>query len=256
MKTLFHRFYADYLMPSRLHEYEALLISAREAGYTQMSVRSFFRGTWAKRVLIHRHDIDSDLRTARKMFNLECRHDVRASYYFRLSTLDFGFMRDIEAAGSEASYHYEEVADFAKRRRVRDPAEVRRHFPALRDEFVANVTRISAALGRRLATVASHGDFANRRLNIINHELLADSSVRARCGIECEAYDAALLKQFDLYISDRKYPVYYKPVSPFDALGKHQRICLLTHPVQWETNWVDNTRCNVRRLIEGVQWSR
>lgn len=254
MNRLLDRVYADYLMPSRLREYEALLIKAKDAGYAQMSIRSFYRGTRAKRVLIHRHDIDSDLRTARKMFDLECRHQVRASYYFRLRTLDIGFMRDIEAAGSEASYHYEEIADFVKLRRVRDPVEVRRHFPALRDQFAMNVARITNALGRPLVTVASHGDFANRKLNIINHELLADPVLRRRCGIECETYDEALLSQFDVYISDRKYPVYYKPMSPFTALGQHRRICLLTHPVQWETNWFDSTRCNLHRLYEAIRW--
>jgi len=254
MKRILHRIYADYLMPSRLHEYEALLIAAKEAGYAQMSIRKFFRGTKAKQVLIHRHDIDSDLRTARKMFDIECRHQVHASYYFRLCTLDIGFMREIEAAGSEASYHYEEIADFAKQHHLHDPSEVRRHFPALRDRFAVNVARITSALGRPLSTVASHGDFANRKLQIINHELLADASLRKRCGIECETYDEVLLSQFDMYISDRKYPVYYKPVSPLEALGNYPRICLLTHPVQWETNWIDNTRCNFRRLSEGIRW--
>jgi len=254
MKSIVHRIYADYLMPSRLHEYETLLMTAKDAGYAQMSIRRFFRGTKAKKVLVHRHDIDSDLRTARKIFNLECRHGVNASYYFRLRTLDIGFMRDIEDAGSEASYHYEEVATFAKRRHLHDPAEVRRHFPALRDQFAINVARITAALGRSLSTVASHGDFANRKLGIVNHELLDDATLRKRCGIECETYDEALLSQFDLYITDRKHPVYYKPISPFDALGQNQRICLLTHPVQWETNWIDNTCCNFHRLSEGIRW--
>lgn len=254
MNALLNRVYADYLMPSRLAQYEALLVAARQAGYTQLSVRDFFQGRYSGRALVHRHDIDSDLRTARKLFALECRHNVQASYYFRLSTLDIGFMRAIEEAGSEASYHYEEVADFAKRAHLHDAAEVRRHFPALREEFARNAERISTALGRPLVTVASHGDFANRKLNIINHELLADAALRARCGIACEAYDRALLDQFDLYISDRKYPVYYAPMSPFDALDRYDRICLLTHPVQWETNWIDNTRCNVRRLAEGLRW--
>jgi hypothetical protein len=254
MKSFLNRIYADYLMPSRLHEYEALLIAAKDAGYAQISIRKFFRGTRAKQVLVHRHDIDSDLRTAHKMFDLECRHEVNASYYFRLSTLDIGFMRDIEAAGSEASYHYEEVADFVKQRHLHDPVEVRRHFPVLRNQFAANVARIKAGLGRSLSTVASHGDFANRKLGIFNHELLNDAQLRKRCGIECETYDQQFLNQFDLYITDRKYPTYYKPVSPFDALGQYQRICLLTHPVQWETNWVDSTRCNFRRLSEGLRW--
>lgn len=258
MKTLFNRLYADYLMPSRLGEYEALLKAARDAGYAQVSVRSFFRDlnrpTQPRRTLVHRHDIDSDLRTARKMFALEARHGVRASYYFRLCTLDYGFMREIEAAGSEASYHYEEVADFAKRHRIRKSDELRRRFPEIRELFARNIARIAAGLGTPLATVASHGDFANRRLNVINHELLHDQALRTRCGIECESYDPELLRGFDLYISDRKYPVYYHPMSPFEALGRYERICMLTHPVQWETNWIESTRCNWRRLVEEMAW--
>jgi hypothetical protein len=259
MKTLLNRVYADYLMPSRLREYEAVLLQAEELGYAQLPLRTYFRALTRgdrlpDRVLVHRHDIDSDLRTAKKLFALEARHGIKATYYFRLCTLDLGFMREIEAAGSEASYHYEEVAYFAKRHRIRDAAVLRQHFPEIRELFVSNFQSIADRLQLPMATVASHGDFANRRLNVINHELLQDSALRARCGIECEAYDDALLRHIDMYISDRKYPVYYRPMSPFEALGRHARILFLTHPVQWETNWVDNTRCNARRLVEELAW--
>jgi hypothetical protein len=258
MTRLAARLYADYLMPSRLREYDALLARAAQAGYRQMSVRAFYRamraGGGLDRVLVHRHDIDSDLRTARKMFDLEVRRGVSASYYFRLSTLDAGFMHAIEAAGSEASYHYEEVATFAKRHRLRRSDDVRARFPEIRDLFLRNFTRIREQVGLPMTTVASHGDFANRRLKVINHELLRDPALRRRCGIECESYDFDLLRHFDLYISDRPYPVYYTPLSPFDALGRHQRICLLTHPIQWETNWLENTRCNMLRLAEELAW--
>ena len=258
MNTLFNRLYADYLMPSRLGAYEALLRAAKDAGYVQVSVRSFFRDlnrqAPPRKTLVHRHDIDSDLRTAKKMFALEARHGVRASYYFRLCTLDYGFMRDIESAGSEASYHYEEVADFAKRHRIRAGDELRLRFPEIRELFARNAGQIAARLGAPLATVASHGDFANRRLKVINHELLRDHALRKRCGIECESYDAELLRGFDLYISDRKHPVYYLPMSPFAALGHYERICMLTHPMQWETNWIESTRCNWRRLVEEMEW--
>ena len=259
MKTFLNRLYSDYLMPSRLPEYDALLTRAADAGYRQLSVRSFYRAIREEdgatgKVLVHRHDIDSDLRTARKMFALEVKHGVSASYYFRLRTLDYGFMRDIEAAGSEASYHYEEVATFAKRHRVRRGDDVRRHFPEIRELFLNNFMVISQHLGVPMTTVASHGDFANRRLKVINHELLRDPELRRVCGIECESYDSELLRHFDLYISDRPHPVYYYPMSPFDALGRHQRICFLTHPVQWETNWLESTRCNMVRLAEELVW--
>jgi hypothetical protein len=259
MKSLLNRVYSDYLMPSRLREYEALLVKATQAGYRQLSVRDFHRAMQpgaedGGRMLVHRHDIDSDVRTARKMFALEVKHGVRASYYFRLSTLDIGFMRDIEAAGSEASYHYEEVATFAKHHRLRNADEVRQRFPEIREQFARNFHYIQDELGLPMTTVASHGDFANRKLKVINHELLCDDALRRRCGIECESYDTELLRHFDLYISDRPYPVYYYPLSPFAALGQHQRICFLTHPVQWETNWLESTRCNVVRVAEELVW--
>jgi len=259
LSSVSNRLYSDYLMPSRLAEYERLLEQANQAGYRQLSVRDFHRAVQhadggPAKALVHRHDIDSDLRTARKMFALEVRHGVRASYYFRLSTLDFGFMREIEAAGSEASYHYEEVATFAKHHRLRRGCEVRERFPEIRAQFERNFTRISDALGMPMATVASHGDFANRRLKVINHELLRDPELRRRCGIECESYDSELLRHFGMYISDRPYPVFYHPISPFQALGQHARICFLTHPVQWETNWVESTRCNMVRLAEELVW--
>ena len=257
MKTLFNRLYSDYLMPSRLDKYEALLQTASERGYRQTSVREFLRApSSADRpsTLVHRHDIDTDLRTAAKMFNAEARQGITASYYFRLSTLDFGLMREIEAYGSEASYHFEEAADFAKRHHIKNAAVLRSRFPLIRAQFRQNLARIEAALGKKLVTVASHGDFANRRLKVINNEILGDRAFRARCGIDCETYDAELLSQFDLYISDRPHPLYFHPMAPQDALGRYRSICLLTHPSQWETNWRESTRCNVRRLVEDLVW--
>jgi hypothetical protein len=257
MKTLFRRLYSDYLMPSRLPEYEALLRQASEHGYAQVSLRDFLGaapGAAGPPTIVHRHDIDSDLRTTAKMFAREVRWGVRSSFYFRLCTLDFGLMRAIEDYGSEASYHFEEAATFAKRHHLHDAAAVRRHIAAIGDEFAANLGRIEDGLGIKLRTVASHGDFVNRKLKLINNEILADPGLRARCGIACEAYDAALLERFDLYISDRPPPLLYHPLAPQAALGRYRSICLLTHPVQWETNWRETTRCNLRRLAEGLIW--
>ena len=274
MKTFINRLYSDYLMPSRLPEYEGLLQAARDAGYAQLSLRDFLgrggaHGAAASAptdvdstvkcdagapTMVHRHDIDSDVRTAAKLFAIETRKGVTSSFYFRLSTLDYGLMREIEAYGSEASYHFEEVADFAKRHHLRQAADVRRRFPEIQADFLANLDTIQNALGMQLRTVASHGDFANRRLKIINNEILRDPAFRARCGILWEAYDADVLSRFDLYISDRPAPVYYYPVAPRAALGKYRSVCFLTHPVQWETNWRETTRCNARRLFEGLAW--
>lgn len=261
MKKLIERLYSDYAMPSQLAAHEAIIQSAAEAGYIQSSVRDFFRGVpyqspVARRTLavVHRHDVDTDLRTARKLFEIEQRHQVRSSFYFRLATLDIELMRDIEAYGSEASYHYEELATYAKRHRIKQAADVLPCLPQIREEFVRNFHNIEDRLGVKMTTVASHGDFANRRLKLANSLILGDTSLRQRCGIECEAYDAALMENTDIYISDRPHPQYFYPITPHEALGRHARIYLLTHPRQCETNWAENTKENLARLYQGLTW--
>lgn len=258
MKTVFNRIYSDYVMPSRLVEHERLVLRARDAGFDQTSVRQFHRalkeGTAPQKALVHRHDIDTDLRTARKLFDLEWKHGIHSSFYFRLCTLDIGLMREIDDYGSEASYHYEELATFAKKHHIGDAAVVRARLPQIRAEFEVNFRAIEQRLGKKMTTVASHGDFANRRLKVSNTEILADKALRVRCGIDCETYDDHLLEQFGTYITDRPAPQYFHPGTPVDALGRHNRICLLTHPRQFETNWRENTKSNLLRFYEGLAW--
>ncbi|MFD2270334.1 hypothetical protein ACFS07_02255 [Undibacterium arcticum] len=139
-------------------------------------------------MIVHRHDIDTDVCTAKKIFAIE-KLGIKSSYYFRISTLDFAFMREIEEYGSEASYHYEEIATFAKKHHIRDPAEIMKRMAEVRAEFVNNFTSIERRFGLKMTTVASHGDFANRRLRLSNTEILKDKELRDRCGIVCESYD-------------------------------------------------------------------
>lgn len=259
MNTVLNRLYSDYIMPSRLRRYEEFLNLANNAGYAQTSVRLFVKSMRDgvcpdEKIILHRHDVDSDVRTAKKLFAIEKKYNIKASYYFRLSTLDFDLMHEIEDFGSEASYHYEELATFAKKNNIKDSTEIRKRLPEIRDEFLANFNLIQERFGKKLTTVASHGDFANRRLKLSNTEILSDQTLRERCGIECETYDHALLGNFDIYIADRPFPQYYYPTSPFDALGRYNKICLLTHPSQWETNWIESTKCNFLRLYEGLKW--
>lgn len=259
MNTVLNRLYSDYVMPSRMAEFESILKMAQELGYAQVSVRQFVDSlrqpqSANRKVIVHRHDIDSDLRTTRKLFQLEKKYDIKSSYYFRLSTLDFELMREIEDYGSEASYHYEELATFAKRHKIKDAAEIHARIREIRDEFLANFRRIETRFGKKMTTVASHGDFANRMLKLRNTEILNDPQLRAACGIVCETYDAALLDNIDLYIGDRPYPQNYYPTSPKAAIGKYNKIYLLTHPRQCETNWKENTKENLWRLYEHLTW--
>ena len=112
VKKLWYRFYSDFLMPSRLHEYALLIEKSIDSGYEVHSVESFWdeiKKNFAKtqKYLILRHDIDTDIKTANAIFNIEKSLGVKGSYYFRLNTLDIELMQRINEYGSEASYHYE-----------------------------------------------------------------------------------------------------------------------------------------------------
>jgi hypothetical protein len=259
MNTLIDRLYGNYLMTSQLHQYEELLCYADHAGYCQTSIRAFFRSAKdtefaGRKIVVHRHDIDSDIRTAKKIFNIEKKYGVKSTFYFRLSTLDFDFMREINEYGSEASYHYEEIATFAKRNNIKKSDDILARLKEIRRDFINNFEFVEKKLCSKITTVASHGDFVNRHLAIANTEILNDDDIRRHCGIECESYDRALLDKFDIYITDRPHPEYFHPIPPINAIGFHKKICVLTHPMQWETNWAENTKMNYIRFFEGLKW--
>ena len=256
MINIGRRIYSDYLMADRTADYGALLRAAIGAGYALMSVRDFVAlgQVRPQRIMVLRHDIDTDPGTARCLFEIERSLGVRASYYFRLTTLDTRLMVEIEEYGSEASYHFEEIADFVKQHDIRCPDLLRARMGEVEDRFFINFTDIERRTGIKLRTVASHGDFANRKLGIINNELLQNAALRQRCGITHEAYDEALMRCFDIYISDRPFPQLYSPCSPLQAFDIHKRIYFTTHPVHWRTNWRETSRHNLTRLLESWAW--
>jgi len=259
LNSVARRVYADYLMPSRLDEYQRLIDTALSNRYTHTSVIGFYdalrddRVSRGEKFFVRRHDVDTDTGTARAMFAIEQRMNVASSFYFRLSTLDVPLMKEMNAYGSEASYHYEEIAQVAKEKKIKTAADVDKHMPEIRKRFEDNFTRLSNSLQYRMRSVASHGDFVNRRLDVPNHRLMSDV-LKTKLAIDVEAYDPVLLNAYNVIISDTLPPEHYKPTNPFDILkeGKAQVVYLLTHPRHWRTNAAANTKDNVKRFYEGL----
>jgi hypothetical protein len=256
VRQIINRIYSDYVMPSRFHEYEKFLKYALNLGYSFSSVIGFYDIVKSRKlskkdnIIILRHDIDSDIEGAREFHKIEMKYGIVSSYYFRLSTLDFFFMKDIIISGGEASYHFEEIADFCKVNRISDKRKVLREMDKIRQNFALNFSHIENKLSVKLRSVASHGDFVNRKLRIINNEITKDINLRKYLGIELEAYDNALMKEFDIYISDRSYPIFWFPESPFRSVNKFNIICILTHPRQWRRNFYCNIKQDLKRSYE------
>ena len=262
-RQVWNRCYGDFLMPSRLPAYRALLEAALEAGYAIVSVE----GAWAAieagrldpagRTLVLRHDIDTGPLTAGAMWRIERDLGVGSSYYFRLSTLDLGLMAEIAAGGSEASYHYEELATVAKRHRPRTTAAALALVPEAQDRFRHNLERLRGQTGLPFRTVASHGDFVNRKLGLMNWTILADPAFRAAVGIDLETYDEAFMGHVTSRHADTTYPRFWTTQPPPQtAIATGEPVVyLLVHPGAWRVTPWRSVVGNLRRIREGIAYA-
>ena len=248
-------------MGSRLDEYRHFLESALLAGYRITSVG----GAWsiiregrldpAHRHLVLRLDVDTDPRTAAAMWRIAHALGIDGSYFFRLSTFDPTAVAEISSGGSEVSYHYEELATVAKRRRIRKVADALAALPEARDLFAANLIRLREATGLPMRIVAAHGDFVNRRLGIPNSRLLEPARLRSELGIDLETYDEDYLGRLSTRHIDALPPRCWEPTDPAAAIRAGEPlVAVLVHPRQWRADPVVNARDDMQRILQGIQY--
>lgn len=254
------RIFANFFMPDRLGIYHSLLQRLLDHEYRILSLAEFSRllksgGLRSDlKFVVLRHDVDTDPRTARRLWDIELKSEVRSSYYFRRSTVDIALMRDIEASGCEASYHYEELATLAKARHFTRREQVEAAMPYLRESFRSNLTRLRQATTLPMITVASHGDFMNRKLGIPNQVILQDLQFRRDLNIVLEAYDSSLMQRITTCCSDSMYPQFWDYGNPDEAMQRgDKRLHILIHPRQWHANVWINVRDDALRFYEGFR---
>jgi len=239
--ALGQRLYDALVLRSRLGELDALISAAKERSYRFLSVTEFHDAVEGARelparTLILRHDVDWDLRTTRAIFELECRHNISASWYFRLVTADIALMRRMAAAGHDVSYHFEELATLGIRKGAASADELCALIPQAQDEFCRNLAQMRARTGLPMRVVASHGDFLNRRLGVANW-VLVDSDIRRRMDIVAEAYDEKLANPVSARFADRGGPSYWRTGNPRRAVERLEPVIyILLHPSNWDSN--------------------
>ena len=234
--SITQRLYNDYVMPGRWDEYRLFLQNAMQHGYCFVRHDQFdeLDYTTAQKYFFLRHDIDSDVKIAKKMFRIEQELGIQSTYYFRLSTLDLDFMEQIHNFGSEAGYHYEEIADYIKKYHLKTQQDIQDRMEKIQAVFVENVEMLEKKLGYKISTVASHGDFMNRVFKMPNLRLMSQE-VREAAGIKLEAYDESLGRHVTFRTADEMYPVFWNPSSPVNAIQTNSPVILtLVHPRQWQ----------------------
>lgn len=167
--------------------------------------------------------------------------------------MDRALAREVEEAGGEVSYHYEEIASWALRRRLKTREAVLAEMPEIRASFLKNLEDFRRVTGSPCTAVASHGDFVNRKLKLANTEILLDPALRQQAGILREAYDEEQACYVTCWIADQGNPRFVE-----EALATIAReeavIYLLTHPRQWKAAPLANTRDNLTRAINGLRF--
>lgn len=259
MKTILKRIQLDYFLRNRIHAYEHLIKTALEKGFEIMPHSQFYdlvkkNEIGERKILMIRQDIDSDPNYCYEWLRIEKKYNFHTSYYFRLCTVDLSIMKEIIHYGSDCGYHYEELATYVKRHKIRSSENIAHHFETIRSEFQQNLNRLEMRLGQKIKYIASHGDFANRKLKMPNHTFINRDVLDAN-GLVFEAYDSEFLENYSINIMDNCGPDFHTgPISPIHALDNFQVVHLLLHPKHWRSNGYWNTYENSKRFLEGLKY--
>ena len=258
ISSIFNRIYSDYFMPCRLSELRLIYSAAKSESYEFHSVISFYDEIKNvgldpnKKYFISRCDVDTDVETAKLIFALKQSYSVKSSFYFRLSTIDQNFMREIHVRGSEASYHFEEIASLAKKYMWRDKSDI--DYELVSRLFEYNFSRLKNNTDLPMRSVCSHGDFVNRILGVMNHEFL-NARIRKNLNIELETYDEWFMNYVRARHCDTGYPQFYTTSSPMESINEGVSVIyFLTHPRHWRVNRLINSKDNFIRLCEGLSY--
>lgn len=235
----------DYFGGKRYRQYENVLKKGIENGYTFVTLKDF--DVDGKKQIILRHDIDSDIAIAKKMFAIEKKYNIRSTYYFRRKTFNKKFIKKLTQFGCEVSYHFEEIATYAYKHNLNNGEEIYAAFDKVQTLFENNLKKFREKSGCECRTVAAHGDFVNRVTGIINNELLAPK-IRAKCSILREAYDSELMDNAK-YCSDGNRD--FVSLCDFEEAVNYY---LLVHPRTWGARFFVRLGMDTKRLFAGMKY--
>lgn len=259
---MFSRIYDNFLRRPRFDIYDRMLRYAIEQGYKFYTIEEFnsilLKGPLDTSIkyAILRHDIDTDPLTAYELFKIEKRYSIASTYYFRLNTIKERLIERMLLKGEvEISYHYEEIATYAEKYRIKSPNEIYTHMESIRELFLENLEVFRKKLRVASSTVASHGDFVNVHLKLPNWYLCNDD-VRKKGGIKVEAYDPFLMNFVTCRIADLgDIDGIWTPRGFYDSVSSNENVIyILVHPRQWYSRIYSNMKADFIRIKEGFSY--
>lgn len=246
------RIYSDYFMPNRYKEYEAFLKLFLDNGYNFICVKEFEKlKDKTKKYIILRHDIDSDIKIAQKMFEIEKKLEIKSTYYFRLCTINKELIKQIDEYGSEVGYHYEEIAQYCKDNKNISKEFVINNLDKIKLKMIENVKYFENETNVKIHSIASHGDFINRRIGVTN-KFLYQKDIQDKLGV-IEAYD--IEENIDFRTADNMYPQYWKKNPNVAISERMNRALILVHPRWWDSSPIERFKLDVGRILDGIKYS-
>lgn len=242
--------------PHRIALYHTILREARSTGYQFLTLAELAAAQEPPSApfIILRHDIDTDPRAALDFAAAEAKEDIRATYFFRLTTWNKDIIDLLHAQGHEVGYHFEELASYAKKKHIRSKAEVIAAFPDIRRIFAQNLAQLRGLHSFEINSCASHGDFANLVVDCGNYKFLRDAELRHELGIAYEAYDHELVNAYQNHVSDWNSPQGFNPAHPLSYIRARKSFLFLTHPRWWRVNPLANFRFDLKVWVERFLW--
>ena len=251
--------FIQYLKNNRIKEYNQIIKIALEKNYEVISLRDYIENNFDsnKKIFILRHDVDHYSNGTKMMFEVEKKYSVTSSFYFRNSTYEANLMKEIENYGSEASLHFEPIADFVKANHIKNKEELY-SFNDWEQKCLnilqANLQRYRNLLDIPCITIASHGEYENTLVETPNNYLTEDTKTYDFLDIKLEAYNKDFINKVTCYISDVPIEInrgYRYGISPLEAIKQEEKMILfLTHPNHWHYNYWRQFKKLVRVLIQ------
>lgn len=248
---------------NRLDDYRECLDLARRGGYSCCSVYDFYeqyilQNKPLDKVLILRHDIDYICPGTRRMYEIEKEYGVKATYYFRDSTVDLDLIKELHDDGFDVGYHYETIANMIVSGKIKQKSDI--VINKVREEFLKELETFECRAGFTIHTCASHGAPENEQIGVSNNVIFEDVDAKS-LNIDIEAYDIRIIDSLTRYICDGgimvNYGFAYGGYNILESLSNNEPvICFLSHPNHWDMSLYQRFRKLVRMLLgKGVYHS-
>jgi hypothetical protein len=239
-------------MDFSLRTYDRLLGTVVGAGYRVLTLRRAIREAAVEFPFILRHDVEWNLKRTLAVTDIEKRHNIRSSLYFRVDTrvYDLPTMARLQEEGFEIGYHFNTLD------------RCRGDFAAAIALFEREVQQLRDA-GLTIDTVIQHGDPRVKKTGYLTNGdiLIHDPGLLARNGILDVA--TGLDERYPNHIYVRDLGVRWDKAESGRQLVEYIRnkrwpaIYMLTHPDYWSESFIRACGLQVAaRILRGLSLNR